>query len=181
MTFSYPDADLGQIIKSYRANGDNYHIEYLDGSVNDYICSDKDEERKILGIMFEQAIKRQEMFNEDDYNFKTELWRAVKISGLVSFALSFTQKHFTASLITILLTLFASQMKYANNTVKKELYKYKYFLEMVKDKNYSDNPEIEDETEFDKIYYSPININTLDNYEYSDIKRIYKKYKKREK
>ncbi len=181
MTFSYPEADLGVIIKSYQKDGCNYHIEYLDGSFNDYVCYDDKEESRIVSIMFEQAIKRQEMYNIDEYELKIAVFQGLKMGCLVSFVLAYEEKNITMEIVMFILAFISSRIKNKNFKIKQELYKYKYFLEMVKDKNYLDNPEIEDENKFDKIYSSPININTLDKHSCGDIKRIYKKYKKREK
>lgn len=182
MTFSYPNADLGLIIKSYQKDGCNYHIEYLDGSINDYVCYDDKEESRIVSTMFEQAIKRQEMYDIDEYGSKIAIFLGLKIGFLVSFVLAFEEKNVTMEMVMFTLAFISSRIKNKNFKMRQELLKYKCFLELVKDKNVLDNPSIEDlDSEFDKIYCAPIDINTLDKHSYSDIKRIYKKYKKREK
>ena len=59
MTFTYEGADLSKIIKKYFKNGNNYTIQYLDGTNFDYCSLASNEEQNIKCNMIKQAIERQ--------------------------------------------------------------------------------------------------------------------------
>lgn len=177
MTFTYDGADLSKIIARYKKDGYNYHIEYLDSTTQDYVSYNEDEEYNIINKMVEQAIDRKNNFN---YNGeKSEKYTNLSLS-ILSQLLSL---HYYSNQKNILSTfLFITSILYLNYCIEnnqdlKELKKYEMFLEMTKD-----NPckgldsKWLDYIEFERIYQTPMKINTLDNYNYSDVKYIYKKF-----
>lgn len=177
MTFTYDGADLSTIIAGYKKDGHNYHIEYLDSSTTDYVSYDDNEEKKIINKMVQQAVDRKNNLNYEDETIKNYSYLAISaISEMSSLNCTKEERHFLAAMFFIL--SFSSFAFYVTEREKiKELKKYKMFLEMTKDNPSKGlNDEWLNYIECDKIYQIPMNINTLDNYNYSDVKYIYKKF-----
>lgn len=84
-------------------------------------------------------------------------------------------KNTIGAIIFVLKSLI--ELKYSMSINKKvnELKKYKLFLEMVKDLDEINKSGILKCIEFENIYQIPLDITTIDEYSYSDIKKIYKK------
>lgn len=181
MTFTYPEADLSKIIKFYQVHGVNYHVVYMDGSVNDYICYNKNEEQRLVETMIGQAMNRQIMmvlFKDYSQKAFTALLHSVLI-GAMAISVNLHSNNMTLILGLINTALATFDIKKLKQRF--ELLKYQYYLEMYLNGYLCDNPEALNDLEFDKIYQKPLTINTLDQYSYGDIKRVWKKYAKDKK
>lgn len=180
MNFTYDGADLGKIIKSFSNNGDNFSLEYLDGSVSSYVCSNNNERQRIINLMIKQAEERQENINLD----KLELRKKCDlIITAISSVVASVHINNNKQLLLVLLFLFVFinyEYKITNRKVK-ELKKYKLFLELLPYLEEVNNPEILKCVEFDKIYQKDLDITTLDEYSYSQVKTIYKTYNEKHK
>ncbi len=178
MTFAYPGADLDKIIKFYEIDGVNYHVEYMDGSTNDYVCYDQNEEQRLIETMIYQAIIRQKMtllFKDFSRETFTAILHSILLGAMAISAFSHSN-NITTIFGLMNFVLFASSIKMHKRNY--ELLKYQYYLEMYLSGYFNDNPEVLNKLEFDKIYQIPLTINTLDKYSYGDIKRVWKKYTK---
>lgn len=177
MTFSYDGTDLSTIIKKYEQNGSNYSIEYLDGSMNNYVCYNTEEEDNIKKLMIEQLKERQDNINLDElYKLKNIEFLASIIGALGSSVFYNNKEYFLALLTFIFLTVNLKGYRNKNKKVK-ELKKAKLFLEMIGDLEKVNQSQILKIIEFDNIYQKELNINTLDEFNYYDVKRIYNKLK----
>lgn len=183
MNFTYDGAKEEEIIKNYVRSGNYYQIEYLDGNVVTYVSFDENEEDNLKNQMLKQAQEREEKTDiKDD--------RLIRAGGLILAGISclgvavyMAKKYPELAVISSATAVWGFSLASCNKEKLKELKKYKMFLEMVKNvpEHQLDNSWTE-LSSVDKIYQIPVmNINTIDNFEYSDVKQIYKKFKSNKK
>jgi len=176
MNFTYQNADLSTTIKRYSKDGYNYYIEYLDGTSISYTSYDEMEEAKILDIMLQQAIDRQN--NIDLTKIKRDRKLFINLSlifSLCSLGFLIDEKYFLSLLFTPSISSYLL-LSSEKGTVIKELEKYKMFLEMNNDAStHNMDDKLFNYIESGKIYQIPLTVNTLDQYSYSQIKKLYKK------
>lgn len=183
MNFSYGGADLSKIIKRYNRNQNEYLIEYLDGSIYSYISYEDNEEEKIKKQMLEQAKQRDELFERRFLHFTDNAYlvsNLISISGL-GFSLIKDENDFK---FFWLIALIISMRKFKQTGKKiQELEKYKLFLELIEGLGEEElnSPTYTKCYEFDNFYAEKLDIGSLDSFNYSDIKRVYKKYKSKAK
>lgn len=177
MNFTYEGADWGKVIKNFSNEGNNFRIEYLDNSVSSYTCSNENERQRIIGIMIEQAIVRDENFDLTKLEIRricSLVATAVSLFGTLTAFKNSKQVYFLA-----LMTLSAcviNEFKTTNKEIK-ELKKYKLFLELASNLKEVNDSELLKCIEFDKIYQKHFDITTLDDHSYNQVKAIYKAYK----
>lgn len=181
MNFTYDGADLSKTIKALQNKGNSYSIEYLDDSSSHYFCSDSKELQRIKDLMIEQAIQRQKNMDIKTFDFIKNTYLGG--SFISSLAISITQNQNKNALSCLfLISLLFGIYKYRDSSKKiKELKKYKLFLELLPHLNEVNTSEILKCIEFDNIYQIPVDITTLDEYSYNQIKTIYKTYKEKSK
>lgn len=177
MTFSYPGADISKIIKYFYVDGHNYNVYYMDGTESEYTCYNEQEKERLTKLMIDQAIQRQEVLS-DMSNLKKQLYisNSCVIASTIFTALG--AKINSSAIVTIgfvgaLVSLVISS---GERKKIKELKKYKLFLEMVNDLDKINKPEILKSIEFEPIYQVPLDITTVDQFTYGDIKFIHKQY-----
>ena len=179
MRFTYDGADLSKIIKRYKKNKNEYLIEYLDGSFNRYISYKDNEEERIKKQMIEQAKQRNELFDYRFLNFADSTYLIGSFVSVVGLALSLIKNENDFKFFW-LVALIISMRKF-NKTGKKlkELEKYKLFLELIEELGEKElnSPKYTKCYEFDNIFVDKLDIGTLDNFTYSNIEKVYKKYK----
>ena len=179
MNFVSDKEDLSKIIKTYSVKGNNYSIEYMDGSESNFYCSNENLGKELRDTMIKQAIERQKSF---DINFYDKL--STIDTTLLMFDLTILWPTLTygnaksISLVLLALGLATVTSTKINKTLK-ELKKYKLFLEMVDDVEYINKSDILKCVDFEPIYLKPFDINTLDDYTYGDVKKINKELKLR--
>lgn len=169
-----------EIIKKYSKNNDWYEILYLNGECDYYYNPKKEHELEIQEKMLKQAIKR--------YDELYKKYKSDNIKSTILFLISLPTSYLSISrnlLINFLISsLIASIALTSMNDLRKklkELKKYKIFIEIRKDLEKSENRNILDIIEFDKMYQKPLNINTLDEYNLWEIKCLKKEIDRRNK
>lgn len=178
MTFIDKNSDPSIIIKDYRVKGDNYLVEYLDGSKNNYYCSSDNEESRIKEEMIKQAIERKDKINIKLLELASD---SSLIVALLSTICSLAIKN-SGMTIAMLLVVIASIYTFAKNSRKiKELKKYEMFLEMKDSLNEINTPKYMKHIEFENIYQKDLGINTVDDFTYGETKTLYKVYSKEKK
>lgn len=178
MNFISDKEDLGKIIKKYKVNGNNYHIDYMDGSESNFFCSNENYDKELRDIMIKQAIERQKEFDLKTIS-KQNLFNTILLLVNLSLMPCFINNNDSTIIALSILILVAIIYKRRKNKKQiKELKKYKMFLEMINDIEYINNAGVLKCIEFENIYQKPFDIDTLDEYSYSDVKTIYKKVKK---
>lgn len=173
MTFAYDGADLSKIIGSLKIDGNNFNIYYLDGTVSTYVCTDENEKQKIKEIMLKQAKERQSTY--DIHNLDMRNKTSIIEFFFAIFGTSFSIVNKQPFLLGINTYLLCSSIKTHSETKNKlkELRKYKMFLELLD--NLSD---INNGLETKGL---SLDIDTLDDFSYDEIKSQYKYYKPKEK
>lgn len=176
MTFTHDDADLSRVIRKYIREGYNYHVEYLDNSIDNYVCYDECEELNIVNIMIEQALERQEKMSMESLAEVKNMSTMASLLGAFSSGVFFKNgKQGLALLSFIALTAGISTSK-SKTKMLKELKKYQMFLNVISDIPYNELEEKWIEyIKTDKLYTQPFDINHLDNHSYSTVKSFYKK------
>ena len=177
MRYGYEDADINSIISYYKIDGNNLIITYLSGK-EDIVSKEKEDE--IITIMLKQAIERQEkctlataIRNEKDnmelfsikFLIATSFFAGGAAINSENWALGLTVAGAYSAFMAI---LDGSQMIDLHKRTE-ELKKYKLFLSHLNDLERLKN---------DKSIYKgveatcPLNINTIDGFTYSDVKKI---------
>lgn len=177
MTFTYLDCDISKIIKSFSVDGCNYTIIYLDGSISQYTSYNENEKLRLTEIMLNQAIDRQENIDEKHLIKSIEAGYLTSIISVILGGIYLVNRNTIGIIIFILKSLIELKFSMSINKKVNELKKYKLFLEMVKDLDEINKSGILKCVEFENIYQIPLDITTIDEYSYCDIKKIYKKYK----
>lgn len=179
MNFSYDGADLSKTIRRYKRNGNEHFIEYLDRTFDIYISYEDDEEEKIKKQILEQVKQRAELFDYRFLNFTDSTYLVgsfISLAGL-GFSLIKNENDFK---FFWLVALIISMRKFSQTGKKiQELEKYKLFLELIEKLGEEElnSSKYTKCYEFDNFYAKKLDIGSLDSFTYSDIKRIYKKYK----
>ena len=177
MNFIDKNKDPSIIIKKYIRRDNSYTIEYLDGTVSNYYCSALDHEEKIKIKMLDQAIERQNVVSISNLNIKKRSELLIfTISSLSTIALLSSNMPLF-SFFTILALLFSATKSLETSKKVKELKKYELFFELIPHLDVINKSNFLRCIEFDTFYQKDLDINTLDEYSYGDIKTLYKKYR----
>lgn len=163
-------------IKRYEKDGREYKVEYLDGSVATYICPDDDHEQFIIDTMLEQINNTCTIQNYDKEKFKRDANIISAITSSILLSVSTHNNEELAGAVMLLVAYFniCGIIKHKNNL--KTLKKFKMFLEMHPDLDKINKSDFLKCIEFDNMYQIPLNINTLYDYNYGDVKILYKNY-----
>ena len=176
MTFTYDDANLGLVIKKFSYNGCNFYVEYLDGSSSEYYCSNENEYSRLMNLMLEQALERQEKMNSSHLEINKKLGNVIRLllSYLTVLSLD-RQKDLLALVAFVFLIISTVDVREKKKKIQ-ELKKYQMFLDIVGKLDEVNETELLKCVEFEPMYQIPLNINTLDEYSYGEMKRIRKNF-----
>ena len=168
-----------EIIRKYTNINNNFTIEYADGSVSSYYCSSEDHEDKIRDTMLNRAYNLQKLENIKNTKLKRDANLFISLmSGLLTLALANKGFLILAS-IMLLVEIFSIYKKRECDTKLKELKKYKLFFELLPHLDEINKSDFLKCIEFDNFYQVPLDINTLYEYSYGDVKALHKEYKKK--
>ena len=177
MNFTYNGADLSKIIERFYFNGNMYTVEYLDGSKEEYDLT-KEDQQFIKRIMVLQALKRDKEMKLSNLKLKNcfdVFLSAICFSGVV---LSIGKQKKEAVPFSVG-GLIVSLGNVKQNMAKiRELKKYKLFFKLYEDLELINQSKILKYIEFDNMYQTEFDINTLDSYTYGEVKTINKVLKK---
>lgn len=169
--------DKENIISNYERCYNNIVVKYLDGEEKIYNAEEKN---NIETKMIEQAQDRDKELYEEIY------WKNKK--NILKFAYSFIPMiislRLNLKLIYYVMVVYAIIKSYdlvKTNVRLKELKKYRLFLEMRKELEKNENSDITKVVEMDPYLRKDININTLDEFSYTEVKDIKKELKRRNK
>lgn len=174
MTFTYEGADLSTTIKTFSQNGFNFHIEYMDGSENNYYCSNDLENERLINLMLEQIKLRDEKMNLETLSLKESLIKFTFVLSSCLNVLSISRQKDLISLISLLIAIISLKDL---RTIKKriaELKKYRLFIDMMEELKTIDISKLLECVEFDHMYQIPLDLCHIDEYSYGDMKRIRK-------
>ncbi|MBQ6841320.1 MAG: hypothetical protein IJO63_04315 [Bacilli bacterium] len=175
MKFAWPEADLSNIIKKFSYRGTSFHIEYFDGSVSDYYCSDPNHANEVKSLMYSQAGQRQEIMQNKDYKVgRTMLLFTELVSGLgVHFSIK-SEDDLMTFLYSLLIAFNLLVLSHGAK-VERELEKFKLFFEMYDHLDEVNKSSFMKAIEFENIYQKNLDIHTVDDFSFADIKVLHRK------
>lgn len=175
MKFLYPGADLSKIIKSFKQDGCLFTIEYFDGEVSSYYCSDPNRAQQIKNKMYNQALERQEIMTKNN----NRLGETMILYSQIIFALGLVdniknERDFLTFLIALMMVINAyCQVQGVREKI--ELDKYRMFFELYNSLDEVNKSEFMKCIEFENMYQKQLDIDTVDDFSYSDIRTLYRK------
>ena len=177
MTFVNVLTNPETIIKDYVKNGDNYTVSYMDGSESSYYCVEENHGEILRQTMLLQAYERQGLESINMMKTRKDLSLVALLLSVLCTVSFIKNKHAALSPFTILLMagLLIKRSEYAYKL--KELKKYKLFFELLPHLDDINRTEFLKHIEFDTMYQTPLDINTVDEYTYGEMKAIYKRVK----
>lgn len=176
MNFIHKDQDPKTTIKKYQRIRDTFIVEYMDGSKGTYTISNPDKEMERLNNeMLKQIALRKAKCSVPELGMYKMMLGEMLMLAATGAAISNEDQMLVAA-FTIASVVFgkAAVTEYKN---RKELSKYDMLLEMYNDLDKINTREYLDKIEFDPFYQVPLNLNTIDDYSYSDVRTLYKHYK----
>lgn len=177
MTFYDGQEENKNIIKSYFANNQYIGVNYLFDDRPATFQYTKEKESEIINQMMEQALKR----DEELFNYTKQLIKIYFAETLLSLlSMIFCLKGNLQFLLCIsFIAGLISTLKFSENYEKyKEMKKFRLFNSIKEELEKTENKDITKIIEFEPLYRDPINIGTLDNFTYRDVKAIKKELKK---
>jgi len=177
MKFTYPEANLSKVIKKFTYKDNYFHIEYFDGSVNDYYCADFEKVEEIKKIMLDQAKERQKKMDNPadrlgetislylDFIFTLGLYDSIK-----------NRRDFMIFLCAMLVII-NTYCQVISIKERVELKKFALFFEMYNSLDEINKSEFMKCIEFENIYQKTLDIDTIDDFSYDEIKTLYRKFK----
>ena len=171
MTFTVNNADLDATIKTYQNDNDIINIKYLSGREQKCWAS-YSEEKRLNDKMLNQAVYRDENFDLSNLEFRSVFLKCTLLAQGVLLNLAKIKNLSWLNPLIIIFVLVTLFDLYKVSYQIRELYKYRIFLEMKDKLSLVRESELLKCVEFDSFYQKPLNIATLDEYSYSDIKRI---------
>lgn len=178
MNFTFDGADLSQTIKRIYNENNEYGIEYLDGSYDEYTCNDQKELDRLFEIFIDQAKERDENINLKPLIIKNVLEEVLRILSAFSLGLAIKKEESSLVLVYLASLIYVTANNRKTKKQIKELKKYKLFLELASDLKNVNTSKILKCVERDPKYQVPLDPTTLDDYSYGYVKKIYKTYKK---
>lgn len=181
MTF-YDGKELDEkIIGNYTFFGDDaIRVNYLftDEVINYYCVKARNIEAEISEIMMKQALDRDKELYSSIY--KETIKNIIEaLSTVIPYTMSRVIGVQFIGCLSFILGL-VSLISFSNNYEKlKELKKYRLYFKIKDELEKDENSDITKIIEFDPIYRKPINIGSLDEFTYSDVKKLKKELVKR--
>ena len=179
MNYGYEGTELGELIQNYKTSNDKIIITFLDGT-NYEIPLTEENEIELLNQMFEQAEERRKKSSIDDLKQKRKkalMWAMIQAGVTVlNMVDAFTTDSkgmrvfasFLGGITAAAVVVNGLDYQFSNDEIK-ELEKYDIYLQIrVRLENIND-PNLFNGVERRE---ASLNINTLDSYSLSDIKKI---------
>ncbi len=167
MKFYVGDEDLGLVVETYKRYGSHLFIKYLDGSALDVIDSSGNYERVLQDKMLKQLQERNEVV---DFEFLARkcYFDCVSFVSLYGLYMACLVKHdgnvpFYITIPSVIMGTWGMMRAKESIKIMEDIKKSNLFLAM--------NDSLGDDSE--------LNVNTLDDYSYKNVRKIYKKVLKK--
>ncbi|MBE6148942.1 MAG: hypothetical protein E7167_05635 [Firmicutes bacterium] len=176
MKFTHPYADLSQVIKKFSYEGNYFHVEYFDGSISEYYCDDPKRCQEIKNKMFKQAQERGEKMKETE---KDRLARTMILYFQIIFALglesAIRNENEFAIFLSSLMIIINLPLEFNSIRTKIELKKYAMFFEMYNSLDEINKAEFMKCIEIEPLYQKVLDIDTVDDFTYGEIRTLYRR------
>ena len=181
MKFYTGPEELNDVIGSYCVTSDSMVIFYLNNR-SEIICDyTEEQEKEIREIMLKQLQERNANVNLRPYvlqkNFDASLLAALTGSYIVD-RIKFGGIKSYLTIGTIIGTRYLTSRILKERAIIKEVKKSNLFLDMYDELQTPEGKNAVEELNFDKIFSRELNVNTLDNFSYSEVKEVHKKLKR---
>lgn len=178
MKFYEGPEDLNNVIGRYCVTGSSMVIFYLNHR-SEVIPNFTEEQREeIKEIMLQQLQERNASIELRPYvlqkNFDTALLN-VLVGSYIANRIVFGNIETYLTIGTIFGTVYLTNRIFKKRTIINDVRKANLFLDMHEELQTPEGKSAVEELNFDKIYSEELNVNTLDNFSYGDVKEIHKK------
>lgn len=166
--------DLSKTIKRLNYDNNNFCIEYFDGTISQYYCSDPNHLKELKTKMLEQAIERQLQFSLVD--FEREEFIKASIYFILMLGLNYaviTEKDLL-TWICIFLIAYNIKRHIKMEKHKRELKKYAIFFDLYDDLETINNSKFMECLEFEHLYQKRLDIDTIDDFTLREVKVLKK-------
>ena len=177
MTFIDNIEDESSTIREYFKDGYNYSIEYLDGSISEYYSCSNKEEDKIKSKMIDQAISRQNRINLKSLKFAKNRSQYLSLLSCLCSLICMSKNEQELGFAMFLILAYNLYNYIARNQKLRELKKYKLFLELTDNLDTVNSSSYMKNIDPDNIFQAPLDINTVDDFTYRNVKMLYNNYK----
>lgn len=167
-----------ELIKDYLVNNDYIKVNYLYNDNPDIFMYTKEKEEEIVNLMIEQALKRDEELYSKIYK-ETLINLSQTLLSMIPVILSLKNESQLLLCSSFIVGLIATTNLTENYKKLREMKKFRLYNSMKEELGKKENKDITKIIEFDPFYRKPINIGTLDNFSYSNVKSIKKELKRR--
>ena len=170
MKFYTGPEDLKDVIERYIVMGNDMAVYYLNN-------------RKVSIPNFteEQREERNESVNLRPYTLQKSFDTAVLttlVGSYIANRIKFGTMKAYLTIGTIFGTIYLTNRILKEKAIIKEVKKSNLFLNMYEELQTPEGKIAVEELNFDKIYSEELNVNTLDDFSYSEVKEVHKKLKK---
>ena len=178
MKFYTGPEELKDVIGSYCVVSNNMTVFYLNNRVEVIPNYTEEQEKEVREIMLKQLQERNASINLKSMiflrNIDTSLLTA--LTGLyIANRIKFDNIKTYLTITTIIGTIYLTNRIFKEKTIIKEVKKSSLFLDMYEKLQTPEGMKVVEELNFDKRYFEELNVNTLDNFSYGDVKEIHKK------
>lgn len=181
MKFYTGPEELRDVIGRYHISGSSMFIFYLNNRVESISSFTEEQEKEVREIMLKQLQERNASINLRPYvlqkNFDASLLAALTGSYIVD-RIKFGGIKSYLTIGTIIGTIYLTSRILKERAIIKEVKKSNLFLDMYDELQTQEGKNAVEELNFDKIYSEELNVNTLDNFSYSEVKEVHKKLKR---
>lgn len=181
MKFYTGPEDLKDVIERYIVIGNDMAVYYLNNrkvSISNFTEEQREEIKK---IMLQQLQERNESINLRPYTLQKSFDTAVLTTlagSYIANRIVFGNIETYLTIGTIFGTVYLTNRIFKKRTIINDVRKANLFLDMHEELQTPEGKIAVEELNFDKIYSEELNVNTLDNFSYGEVKEVHKKLKK---
>lgn len=181
MKFYEGPEELNNVIGRYYVAGDSMVIFYLNHGSKVILNYTGEQEKEIRKIMLKQLQERNASIELRPYvlqkNFDTVVLTTLAGSYIAN-RIVFGNIETYLTIGTIFGTVYLTNRIFKKRAIINDVRKANLFLDMHEELQTPEGAKAVEELNFDKIFSKELNVNTLDNFSYGEIKEVHKKLKK---
>lgn len=181
MKFYEGPEELNNVIGRYYVAGDSIVIFYLNHGSEVILDYTGEQEKEIRKIMLKQLQERNASIDLRPYvlqkNFDTVVLTTLAGSYIAN-RIVFGNIETYLTIGTIFGTVYLTNRIFKKRAIINDVRKANLFLDMHEELQTPEGAKAIEELNFDKIFSKELNVNTLDNFSYGEIKEVHKKLKK---
>lgn len=181
MKFYTGPEDLKDVIERYIVIGNDMAVYYLNNRKVSIPNFTEEQREEIKEIMLQQLQERNANVNLRPYILQKDLNTValtILMGSYIANRIKFDSIKAYLTIGTIFGTIYLTNRILKEKAIIKEVKKSSLFLDMYDELQTPEGKNAVEELNFDKIYSEDLNVNTLDDFSYSEVKEVHKKLKK---